>query len=89
MLTNFEDIVYANNAIEYDALYEKLKNTKIENVINYFEKNWHPLKNEWVIHFQSKFLTLGNRTNNRLESINQKITQVVTKHSRLDQLFQG
>ncbi|XP_016663493.1 uncharacterized protein LOC103310573 isoform X2 [Acyrthosiphon pisum] len=34
-------------------------------------------------------ITLGNRTNNRLESTNQKITQVVTKHLRLDQLFQG
>ncbi|KAF0701492.1 Uncharacterized protein FWK35_00035996, partial [Aphis craccivora] len=34
-------------------------------------------------------MTLGNRTNNRLESTNQKITQVVTKFCRLDQLFEG
>lgn len=43
-----------------------------------------------TVRFQlCNFIVLGNRTNNRLESINQKITQVVTKFSRLDLLFQG
>lgn len=32
---------------------------------------------------------LENRTNNRLESTNQKITQVVTTFCILDQLFEG
>jgi len=32
---------------------------------------------------------LCNRTNNQLQSTNQKITQVATKFSRLDKLFEG
>eukprot|EP00102_Acyrthosiphon_pisum_P020606 XP_016657816.1 PREDICTED: zinc finger SWIM domain-containing protein 1-like [Acyrthosiphon pisum] len=84
-----QSIVYAKNAIHYDEIHKKLEGTNIKSVIDYFNKNWHSIRIEWVIYFQSKFMTLGNRTNNRLESINQKITQVVTKFSRLDQLFQG
>lgn len=90
-----QDIVYAKNATHYDEIHKKLESTNINTVIDYFNKNWHGIITEWVIYFQSKFMTLGiivlyvntirfgfsyvlvmlllyvigNRTNNRFESI--------------------
>ena len=84
-----QKMVYANNEDNYLLLCDQLKSTELKNIVEYFENNWHDIRKEWVISLQSKFVTLGNRTNNRLESINQKVTQVVSRFSRLDQLFEG
>ena len=48
----------------------------------HLDKNWSPIKEEWVMGFKfsiSNFL----KTNNRLESINGKLKQVITKYSFL------
>lgn len=49
-------------------------------VREYFNKNWHNIRNEWT---KNSMITgnLGNCTNNRLESINSKIKQMVKKNS--------
>jgi len=54
-----QKIVFSKSADEYELHYDKLKETKIYSVLQYFDKNWHPIKNEWVVCFQSKFMTLG------------------------------
>lgn len=54
-----QKIVFSKSADEYELNYEELKQTKINSVMEYFNKNWHPIKNEWVVYFQSKFMTLG------------------------------
>ena len=51
--------VFSKSADEYELYYDELKETKIHSVLQYFDKNWHPIKNEWVVCFQSKFMTLG------------------------------
>jgi len=52
-------MVYAKNEEDYNRIYGQLKDTKIKSVIDYFEKNWHTINDEWVIYFQSKYMTLG------------------------------
>jgi hypothetical protein len=58
-LETIQSIVYAKNAIHYDEIHKKLEGTNIKSVIDYFNKNWHGIRIEWVIYFQSKFMTLG------------------------------
>ena len=42
---------------------------------DYLDKNWMPNKEMWALHLRN-CLTLGNNTNNRIESFNQKVKQV-------------
>jgi len=54
-----QEMVYAKNEADYNRIHGQLKDTKIASVIKYFEKNWHTIKEEWVVYFQSKYMTLG------------------------------
>ena len=83
----FTELVYARGHTQYEQAREKLHNTKLTSVVSYFEKNWHSIKDEWVQGFITQSLTLGETTNNRLESINAKIKSVCTRIATLDQFF--
>lgn len=52
-------------------------------MIQYFNDNWHLIRNEWVEGHKNKYTNFLNSTNNRLESINQKLKAVVSSHSTL------
>ncbi|VDI04173.1 zinc finger SWIM domain-containing protein 3 [Mytilus galloprovincialis] len=51
-------------------------------VISYFNRNWHNIRQEWVDGLKDG-TNLGNRTNNRIESINDKIKSVLHHYSTL------
>ena len=53
----------------------------------YFQRNWLPIKHEWVSCFKAKHFTLGEQTNNRLESLNGKIKSVCSRFASLDNFF--
>ena len=50
----------------------------------YFNESWHSIKDEWVLGLKSACGSFLNSTNNRLESINGKLKQVITHHSSLE-----
>nr|XP_047141062.1 zinc finger SWIM domain-containing protein 1-like [Hydra vulgaris] len=82
-----QKMTYAKTEEDYANLYQSLKSTKINSVICYFEDNWHKIHNEWVEGLKSTNLTFLNRTNNRLESLNQKIkqsTRVMQDHKAIN-----
>ncbi|XP_039300754.1 uncharacterized protein LOC120356037 [Nilaparvata lugens] len=83
-----QKLTYSKNEDEYNSIYDEIKRLKLIKFIDYFEKNWHPIKEEWVPALQTA-VSFGNRTNNRLESINSKVMQVVQRHSRLPDLFKN
>lgn len=56
-------------------------------VIQYFDRNWHGITEQWVKFHVVQHHMFGNRTNNRLESLNQKIKAVVAKYSTLPMFF--
>ena len=47
---------------------------------------WDPIKEEWVVGLKQS-CHYNNHTNNRLESINQKLKQVIGQFSTLQQFF--
>lgn len=83
-----QKLTYAKNLEQYEELHSELHATNIQNVVDYFEANWHPIHMEWVECFKSANLTFQNRTNNRVESINQKIKSICSKFSDLDTFFE-
>ena len=78
-------MAYSTNEEMYMKCYDELKETKLTKVIEYFNSNWHEIREQWVNGLKDDILTYQNRTNNRVESINQKLKSVISKFSRLPQ----
>ena len=78
---------YSRSEEEYDEHYSTLLDSAPKPVINYYNANWHDIRYEWVECFKSACITLGERTNNRLECINGKVKSVCSKFSSLQQFF--
>ena len=65
-------MAYLTSQDTYEQLRQQLHKTGLHRVVSYFETNWHLIHHEWANSFVTT-TTFGNRKNNRLESINQKI----------------
>lgn len=82
-------LAYAKSIKHYDELYNSLKDTVGESIFSYFTRNWHPIKHQWVEGLKLTKECLLNSTNNRLESINQKLKSVIKRNSSLFNFFEG
>ena len=80
-----QKMLYASSEDEYMQHYGLLKDTNLKSVLDYFDANWHSIRNQWVNGLKNDRLTLQNRTNNHLECNNQKLKPVFTKYSNLNQ----
>lgn len=84
-LETVQKMAYASSQEEYDKMYVFLQENCPRLVVEYFDKNWHTIKNEWVLGFKALCGSFLNFTNNRLESINGKLKQVISFHSSLEE----
>ena len=87
VLEIIQKMAYAKSADEYAELHQDLLGTNLKSVTEYFDTNWHPIREQWVDGLKNDNLTFQNRTNNRIESINQKLKSVISKYSSLPQFF--
>ncbi|XP_044587020.1 uncharacterized protein LOC123266707 [Cotesia glomerata] len=77
-----ESLVYASSEEQYNELYLELNLTASPEFMEYYNRNWHNIKEDWCLYSLMKH-NLGNTTNNRLESINAKLKLVLEKNSPL------
>ena len=82
-----QKMVYARTEEQYKSYLESLKMTSIHSVVQYLMENWHINHCECVEGLKCASLTFLNRTNNRLESLNQKLKKVCSKNATLSQFF--
>ena len=75
VLKLLQGLVYSSSDADYSEKYEKFCAIVPKRVLEYFNDNWHPIKEEWTVYSISKG-NLKNQKNNRLESINNKINAV-------------
>ena len=80
-------LAYAQSEEEYQQHYQRLTETNLTSLKAYFDANWHDIRNEWVDGLKGESFTLGERTNNRLESMNAKIKSVCSAHADLSTFF--
>lgn len=73
--------------MEYNNLYDELVNLNLPSVLQYFNNNWHGVKEEWTIFGRNKHNNYLNTTSNRVESFNQKLKLIVKKNSTLPKFF--
>lgn len=86
VLKCLHDMIHAANEKIYMQSYTSFKQFASVRAIDYFNKNWHPIRNQWVVGLKSS--VFNNNTNNRVESINQKLKSVINKNSTIVEFFQ-
>ena len=87
LLETLQKLAYSKNEEEYDTLYEQLVEDAPPIVVDYFNENWHPIRDEWVMGMKFKVGNFLNTTNNRLEGLNAKLKSVITRYSSLEEFL--
>ena len=67
-LSIFQRLVYSHKEEIYEKELQNLKETNIGTCIEYFMKNWHPMRNEWVV-VVVVYLTTNQRHMGYLSSV--------------------
>ena len=80
-------LAYSSSAEEYIQHYQALQDSGLQSVINYYDTNWHPICHRWVECFKGANFCVGEKTNNRIESINAKVKSVCLKYASLSTFF--
>ena len=72
----------------YNEFYEQFQDDSPK-VVAYFNKAWHPIKDEWVFGMhKSDCRNFMNFTDNLLESLDRKLNQVLDCHSSQEDFWQ-
>ena len=82
-----QKIAYASGEQVYGELYQSLQRTKHVAALKYFDSNWHGIRELWVEGLKQQQRSFLTRTNNRVESVNQKLKSVITKFSNIVTFF--
>lgn len=77
-----KQLVYAKNESMFDDILVKLREED-EDLHEYIVDNWVSCKEMWVDYLRSGTLTFGNDTNNRIESENGKLKQLLSTTSTM------
>ena len=88
--TFFLSLVHLNICVAcyiFWFLLQDLQLSGLTTVLTYYDDNWHPIREEWVECFKNMAFTLGERTNNRLESINAKVKSVCARYVLIPKLL--
>ena len=76
---------------EFPAIYKKhyaeFFKSSPQSIIQCYNANWHSIRDEWVECYKLLNFTLGEKTNNRLESINVKLKSVCSQFASLSCFF--
>lgn len=80
-----QKMAYAKSHNEYERLHTQFQKDTPREVAEYFKDNWHPIADQWVLGMKFSSGSFLNSTNNRLESINGKLKQVISKNSSLEE----
>jgi zinc finger SWIM domain-containing protein 3 len=78
-------LVYARSDEVFDTTVDELK--EFDSFYGYLADNWLGSRNEWAFFARDDFITLGNLTNNRVESQFGKVKSIVTQKRRFSEML--
>ena len=79
-----QQLAYATSEEKYDELYTRFCACAPHLVVEYFNENWHPIRNQWAMGMKYATGNFLNGTNNRLECISGKLKSVISRYSSLE-----
>ena len=83
LLETLQKTAYSRSLEEHEGHKQTLADLNVTAFDSYFQNSWDPIKEQWVIGL-TESTSLGNNTNYRVESMNQKIKQVIDKNAKFD-----
>jgi zinc finger SWIM domain-containing protein 3 len=83
VLELISDMVYASTEAHYDTAYQSLQQLQLPQVMQYFDPNWHGCRAMWVPCMKNNCLNLGITGTQRIESLHQKVKDVVKRNSEM------
>ena len=83
ILSILQRLAYADSEESYMTKYVELVGLGIDKLSAYYNKNWHPIREEWVQGMKHKFSML-NSTNNHVKILNKHLKSVITKEPQTD-----
>ncbi|OXU17032.1 hypothetical protein TSAR_001789 [Trichomalopsis sarcophagae] len=87
-LDELKKLAYAENINIYEYRLREMVKECPECILSYFFQNWDDIKLQWTC-YNEHHGTFYNRTNNRTESINQKLKQVIDKMNKMSNPLQA
>ena len=88
ILDKIQTIAYSRNAESYQSQYNTLCEVMPDIVRNYYDRNWHPIRQEWVDGLKET-MNLCTRTNNRIESFFKHLKSYITSRGSIEELLEG
>lgn len=89
VLELLQKLCYARSEEYYNEQYENLCILGFDKVMEYFDTNWHVIRNQWTTYGRNKFSNYFNHTNNRNESLNHKLKMINTRNANLLSFFEN
>ncbi|XP_065684306.1 uncharacterized protein LOC124807723 [Hydra vulgaris] len=84
-----QKLAYARSETQYNEFYDIFVSLSPTTVLEYFNNNWHNIRNEWVFGLNYACANFMNTTNNRLENFNGKLKEVVDCNSTLENFLEN
>ena len=75
-----QGMAYATSEEKYLKLYKTFTMTVLQPILDYFNKYWHPVRDQWVTG-----MNYSTETNNRLKSLYAKLKSVNARYSSLEE----
>ena len=82
-----QKLVYASSELHYNEFYSQFVRDVPQTVVKYYNENWHSIRMEWVLGIKCVAGSFLNSTNNRLESLNGKLKQVIKRYSTMEEFI--
>jgi len=79
-----QKLAYARSESDYARLHQQLTSNCAKPICDYFNKNWHPIHQQWVMGIVAENGNFLNTTNNRLEAFNSKLKSIIPRYSTLE-----
>ena len=84
VLEKLHQLAYSKNEDDYMSLYQEFVELCPNHLVQeYFDRNWHQIRKEWVQGLKNQNMNLSNNTNNRIESFFQKLKSCVSPHDSM------
>ena len=88
VLSHIQEITYSRNEDEYLTKYRSLCDVMPDRVKDYYNSNWHGIRDEWVEGLKYLTMNLGTRTNNRIESFFSHLKKSIVMRGSLKEFFE-
>lgn len=82
-----ERLVYSKTSEEYDVAYEELLALDLKLVTEYYNDNWHVIKEQWTMYGRNTYAHFMNTTTNRSERLNRTFKSISNRYAGLLSFF--